>query len=86
VDSVDDNRRLADELGLDFPILSDSERRAVAAYGVVHAGGGLGGTDIARPATFLVGPEGTVRWRELAENWRIRVRPDTIFEAIHGSS
>lgn len=82
VDPVERNREVVDRLGLDFPILSDADRRAVAAYGVMHAGAGMGGVDIARPATFLIGPDGVVRWRDLTDNWRVRVSPDAVIEAV----
>ncbi len=82
VDDVARNRRVVEKLGLDFPVLSDSDRQAIAAYGLVHAGGGPGGTDIARPATLLIGPDGTVLWRSLTDNWRVRVRPEAVLAAI----
>jgi len=83
---VDDNRRLAEKLGLDFSLLSDSDRETIAAYGVVHAGGGMGGRDIARPATLVIGADGRVRWRSVTENWRVRVRPDAVIEALRTAS
>jgi hypothetical protein len=55
----------------------------IRAYGVVHQGGGIGGTDIARPAAILVDAEGVVVWRNLTENWRVRTRPEHVVEAIH---
>jgi peroxiredoxin len=79
---VDDNRRLVEGLGLGFPVLSDSSRATIAAYGLVHRGAGPGGADIARPATLLVGRDGTVRWRHLTENWRVRISPDAVLDAI----
>ena len=82
VDSVDDNERMADALGLDFPVLSDPGATAISAYGVLHPEGGIGGRDIARPVVFLIGSDGIIRWRELTENWRIRVGPDEILGAI----
>lgn len=85
-DSVADNRRLVDVLGLDFPVLSDGSCAAIEAYGLLHRDAGLGGEDISRPATFLVGPDGTVRWRSLPDSWRIRVRPDDLISAVRESS
>ncbi len=82
VDGIEQNRELAEDLGLDFPVLSDADRTAIAAWGVVHAGGGIGGTDIARPATFLVEPDGTVSWRSLTDNWRVRVRPEHVLDVL----
>jgi len=83
---VEENRRLADKLGLEFSILSDSDRTTIAAYGVVHAGVGLGGSDIARPATLILDEDGRVTWRYLTENWRVRVRPDAVIEALRTAS
>ncbi len=82
VDPVEKNREVVAKLGLDFPILSDADRQAIAAFGVVHTAGGIGGVDIARPATFVIGPDGVVRWRSLTENWRVRVRPEPVIDAI----
>ena len=81
VDSVEQNRKVSEKLSLSFPILSDSGRLMTEAWGGTHPGGGIG-EDIARPATFLVGPDGVILWRSLTKNWRIRVRPEYLFEAI----
>jgi len=85
VDRVQDNSRVVEKLGLDFPILSDTKREAIAAYGVVHEGGGIDGGAIARPAILLVGADGTVLWRDITDNWRVRARPDTVLEAVRGT-
>jgi peroxiredoxin len=82
VDSGEDAARVVEKLGLDFPVLSDPDATAIRAFGVLHSAGGMGGVDIARPATFLIGPDGTVQWRQLTENWRIRVRPEQVLEAL----
>jgi len=82
VDPVAKNREVVEKLGLEFPILSDADRRVIAAYGVVHRHGGMGGTDIARPAVFVIGPDGVVRWRGLTENWRVRERPQHLLDVL----
>ena len=82
VDPVADNKRVADQLGLDFPILADESRSVVTDYGVLHVGGGIGGRDIARPAMFLIDSEGTVTWRHLPENWRVRIRPEKLIAVV----
>lgn len=38
--------------------------------------------DIARPAVFVLDREGRVAWRQLTENWRVRVRPEVILEQL----
>jgi len=85
VDTIDESARLAEGLGLDYPLLSDVEREAISAWGLVHEGGKPGGGAIARPAIFLVEPDGTISWRSLTDNWRVRVRPEQVLEALRSS-
>ena len=66
-------------------MLSDVEREAITAWGVVHDGGNPGGGAIARPAIFLVEPDGTISWRSVTENYRVRVRPEHALEALKGA-
>jgi peroxiredoxin len=82
VDSVADNKRVVEELGLEFPILADESRSVISDYGALHVGGGIGGRDIARPAIFLIGRDGTVEWRHLTENWRVRIRPEELIAVV----
>jgi len=46
----------------------------------------MGGRDIARPATLVIGENGRVRWKSATENWRVRVRPDAVIEALRTAS
>ncbi|MCP4654517.1 MAG: redoxin domain-containing protein [bacterium] len=80
-DSVEASRKLTVDAGLDLRLLSDPDLRVVDAYGVRHQGGFMG-DDIARPATFILDREGIVRWRDLTESFRIRVRPRRIVEEL----
>jgi peroxiredoxin len=82
VDPVDVSLELSDKLGFEFALLSDPELEAIDAYGVRHAEGGMGGVSIARPALFVLDREGNVAWKELTENWRVRVRPDELLEQL----
>ena len=54
-DTPEENRRFAESLELDYPILSDPERKVARAYGVV---------DDERPLprrwTFIIGKDGTI--------------------------
>lgn len=81
VDTSEDSARLAEGLGLEFPLLSDVERQAIRAWGVAHEEG-LPGQVIARPASFLVERDGTISWRSLTDNWRVRLRPEQLLEAL----
>lgn len=85
VDPPDRNREIVEAYGLDFPVLSDPDAEVIDAFGVRHPNGGLDG-DIARPATFLVDEEGRVVWRELTDNWRVRLRPDRVLERLRSLS
>lgn len=63
-------------------ILSDADRRTITAYGLLHGGASIDGSDIARPAILVIDADGRVRWRNLTENWRVRVRPDSVIDAV----
>ena len=42
---------------------------------------------ISRPAEFLIDPSGTVRWRDLTEDYWVRARPETVlgvFDELNG--
>ena len=79
-DSPEDNQELAAKL--DFPILSDVELTVIDAFGLRHAGASIEGKDIARPGVFIIGRDGQIAWRDLTDNWRVRVRPETILEQL----
>ena len=82
-DSVERNAEVAQRLGLEYAVLADQEHRAISAFGVAHPGGGPGGGDIPRPASFVL-VDGVVRWRDLTDNWRVRPRPREILEVLDG--
>jgi peroxiredoxin len=62
-------------------LLSDPNAETITRYGILHKGAGEHGHDIARPAEFIVDRTGTVRWRNLTGDFRIRARPEQILEA-----
>jgi thioredoxin-dependent peroxiredoxin len=55
VDDPETNRKFAESLDADFPILSDPGRAVARAYGVVTTDGGL-----ASRWTFYIGPDGRI--------------------------
>lgn len=63
VDSHHANAAFARALGLTFPLLSDWKREASAAYGVLLPEAGYSGR-----ATFVIGKDGRLLWREISEN------------------
>jgi hypothetical protein len=54
----------------------------IRRYGVLHAGAGENGRDIARPAEFLVDASGTVRWVNLTDDICVRARPEVVLREI----
>lgn len=81
VDTPEISRDLGAKAGFTFSFLSDPKAEAIRRYDLVHAGQGVNGQDIARPAEFLLDSSGTVRWVNLTENYWVRARPEQILEA-----
>ena len=80
VDSPEVSGKLRQQAGYTFPILSDPNAEAIRKYDLLHAGAGVEGQDVARPAEFLVDSTGTVRWVNLTENYWVRARPEQVLE------
>ena len=56
VDAADYNKKFAESLDLDYPILSDPDKSVATAYGVLRAPGG-----VANRWTFYIDKEGTIK-------------------------
>ena len=80
VDPPETSRDLARKAQYTFPILSDRDVAVIRRYDLEHKGAGIGGQSIARPAEFLIDRNGVVRWRNLAEDYRVRARPEIMLE------
>jgi peroxiredoxin len=82
-DSVDENLKVVRQHELSFPVLSDLNLAVTRALDLVHEKGGMPPeqADVPRPAVFIV-VDGVIRWRSLTNNWRVRVRPDALLEAL----
>ena len=81
VDTPEINRDMLAKSGYSFTFLSDPQAEVIRRYDLVHAGAGINGQDIARPAEFLLDADGVVRWVNLTENYWVRARPEQILEA-----
>jgi len=82
VDPPEINQRLSQKLGYTYPMLSDVKTEVIRRYDLLHPGVGPKGTDIARPAEFLVDSSGTIRWVNLTDNIAVRARPEQALEAF----
>ena len=58
----------------------------IRRYDLLHPGGGPNGTDIARPAEFLIESTGTIYWVNLTESVTVRARPAEVLMAIEAQS
>jgi peroxiredoxin len=85
VDAPEINRRQRQKLGYVYTFLSDPKAEVIRRYDLLHHGAGPKGTDIARPAEFLIDSSGIIRWVNLTENIAVRARPEQVLEAFdHG--
>ena len=84
VDTPEVTRNLAGKAGYTFPVLSDPTAETIRRYDLLHKAGGPGGSDISRPAEFLVDSNGVVRWTNFTEDVRIRAKADEMLAAAKG--
>jgi peroxiredoxin len=82
IDPPEINRRQRQKLGYTYTFLSDPKAEVIRRYDLLHRGAGSKGTDIARPAEFLIDSTGIIRWVNLTENIAVRARPEQVLEAF----
>jgi peroxiredoxin len=76
VDTPQQSSELCGKAGYTFPFLSDPQAEVIRRYDLLHHAGGPQGSDISRPAEFLVDSSGTVRWVNFTEDIRVRAKAD----------
>ena len=81
VDSSEQSTKLCTQKGYTFPFLSDPKAEVIRRYDLLHVDGGPKGTDISRPAEFLVDSTGTVRWVNFTEDLRVRAKAEAMLVA-----
>jgi peroxiredoxin len=77
VDDVAPGKQLAARLALTFPILSDPKADVLEAYGVFDPA-----TEIAWPSIFVVGKDGKVLHRWLADTFTERIATADVMKAL----
>lgn len=78
VDSPETNRAQLAKAGYTYTVLSDPRAEVIRQYDVMHEGAGMNGQSVARPAEFLLDRTGTVRWRNLTEDYRVRASAEDV--------
>ncbi len=82
VDPPEVTREHAAKQGYTFTLLADTKAEVIRKYDLLHAGGGIRKTDIARPAEFLIDPTGTIRWVNLTDDYRVRANAEQFLKVI----
>src|SRR5215475_2546716 len=77
VDPVEQNAQVVRDLGLSYRIVSDPQLAVIDTYGLRDTRPPPE-PPIAHPASFLIDAAGTIRWRNVTDNYRLRPQPDTI--------
>lgn len=83
IDDPQQSKKLAKKQRLDFSLLSDPDAKVIDLFGLRHPDANpMGEADIARPATFILDRKGQVVWKIIPENWRVRIRPETLIDQL----
>ncbi len=77
VDPAADSSKLAADLGVHFPLLSDADLRTASAYGVA-----MQGRDIAVPSVFVVRRDRTIAWKKVGEDITDRPSAGEVLEQV----
>lgn len=83
VDSPFANKAFATQNNLQFPLLSDSNRTALVAYGILHEDfAGLKGYSAAKRSVFVLDKDGVVRYAWVSDNPGIEPNYDEITKSL----
>ena len=82
VDPPAQARRVVEKNRLEFPVLCDTDRKVLLAYGLVHQGGGPDGSDIAVPAHVLIDRDGQVVRRFVSHRIQERLASDDVLRVL----
>jgi len=79
-DSPADGQKVASEMKLSYPILSDVYRNIIREYGVLHPTEG-----IARPSMFLVNKQGRIVWSYVGQDATDRPAIVTVLQQLQAT-
>lgn len=72
-------RKLAEQPGFDFPLLSDAEHRVIDRYGLLND---KARQPIPHPTTFVIDRDGVIRWRFTEVDYKIRPSNEDVLREI----
>ena len=75
--------RPGDDLATGLLFVPDPERRIIGLYGVEHV---TMGREVARPAIFVLAPDGRVHWQHQTGNWRHRPSAESVLAAARAAA
>ncbi len=76
-DDVNATQTTVENKGLIYPVLADSNKDVINAYNVLDQSD----TTIARPASYIISPDGTVAWKSI-DTAAVRVPTATILTEL----
>lgn len=82
VDAPHDSKAVVKRTDLSFDILADQDRSLLSDLGLVHKGGGPGGSDIALPSIMLVNAERRILWRYRSARIQDRLSPEEVLDHV----
>ena len=77
-DDLSGAQSIVGKVGIEFPVLYNSDTDVVDAYGVYN----LRGDNLAAPATFIIDTEGIVRWSHISRRTSDRPKTSEIIEQL----
>ena len=85
VDEPEEARITKKKARLEYEIICDPKGGLMDVFGLRHEKAAPGGVDIPRSASILLGPDGEVLWAHVAENYRVRPKPEEIVHEVKQS-
>ncbi len=85
VDAPRDSKPVVKRTGLPFDILADQDLSLLSDLGLVHTGGGPGGSDIAVPSIMLVNAERRILWQHRSTRIQDRLSPDDVLDGVRAA-
>ncbi len=82
MDAPRDSKAVVKRTGLPFDVLADQDRSLLSVLGLVHKGGGPGGSDIALPSIMLVNADRRILWRYRSASIQDRLSPEEVLDHV----